>query len=369
MKQKSSNLSSQVLILTLAAIISLFMVQMARAQTGANTNNSQMQSWEDALKKSFTKMGLPKDPGRYLAQASANQNQQTYSTGSGINTRGGNTLTMKMPQKSGLSKFLEKTSVSYYQQFLGPTLSGPGGQTYNVFQETANVPNSGQAPIQSFHAMSVRYAINNDWAIGSSVAMANGYTQDVVNRAGSVNKAQPQWFNARMFVNLPSWKTSPATFFTTIAYEHPTSSISKNDGMTWGYVISENVSFNLPSLKWTAGLTGQIYRINYNHNVKRAPGMQPTQLQTMIVSGGPYVNYRFNDNWMLGSTVIVDWDQKGLQTGSREWGNNLPHRGRLTATYFPSNIKYLQSVGLFSQALLKFRPNTTVVGAEFALRF
>ncbi len=368
MKQKSSTFSSQILIVTLTAIIFLFMIQMARAESGANSN-SQLQSWEEALKKSFKSMGLPKNPGRYLAQAGANQNQQTNSYGSGVNTRGGNTLAMKMPQKSGFSKFIEKTNLNYYQQFLGPTLGGPSGQTYNPFQETAGVANSGQAPLQSFHAMSVRYNINNDWAIGTSIAMANGYTEDVRSSAGTINAAKPQWFNARAFLNLPAWNTSIAKFYTTLAYEAPTSSISKNDGMTFGYVISETMSFNLPSVKWTAGLTGQLYRINYKSNIKRQPGLNPVQLQTMIVSGGPYVNYRFNDNWMLGSTVILDWDQKGVQTGSREWSNNLPHRGRVTATYFPSSLKYLQSVGLFSQALLKYRSDTTVVGAEFALRF
>jgi hypothetical protein len=89
----------------------------------------------------------------------------------------------------------------------------------------------------------------------------------------------------------------------------------------------------------------------------------------MIVSGGPYLNYRFSDKWMLGSLLTFDWDQRGLQTSSQEFNNNLSDRGRVTLSYFPQKLKYLQSVGVFSQALLKFRPETTAFGADFSLRF
>ena len=88
----------------------------------------------------------------------------------------------------------------------------------------------------------------------------------------------------------------------------------------------------------------------------------------MILSLSPYVNYRFNDKYQLGSTVVMDWDQRGFQENSREFNNNLPHRARVTATYFPT-IKYLSSVGVFTQALVKFRPDTTAVGGEVALNF
>lgn len=357
MKQKISTFSSQILLLVFAGVVFLLMMQLANAGQVSRTP-----SWDEVMKKSF--QDIKSDPnGIYLAQG-ANQNQQVNGS-----VGRATTLNMKMPQRSGLSKFLEKTNLSYYQQFLGPTLGGPSMQTYNVFQEGINVPRSGQAPMQSFHALNLRYNFNSDWAIGSTISMANGYTEEVRTRDGRTNSPKPEWFNTRAYLSLPSWKTPIGTFFTTLAFEVPTSSISKEDDMTYGYVISENLAFNMPNMKWMAGLTGQMYRINYMNNIKRTPGFAPIQLQTLIFSGGPYLNYRLNDRWMLGSSVALDWDQKGIQTGSREFGNNLPHRGRLTASYFPSSIKYLTSVGVFSQALLKYRSDTTVLGAEFGVRF
>ena len=283
-----------------------------------------------------------------------------------------------MPQKSLGRRILENTSLGYYQQFLGPTAKGPGSQTYNVFQEGIDSPGTGKSPLQSFHAVSLRHQVTTNWGFGASISAVNGYNDGVENtdRSGStfINGPDTQFFNARAFVALPPLRFSPGTLFTTVSYEHPTSSISKEDEMRWGWVLAQSFAFNIPNHRWSAGLMGQVYRLYYKNNVKAPPfspafGGRPTPLQTMIVSGGPYLNYRFSDKWMIGSLVTFDWDQRGLQTGSREFNNNLSDRARVTVSYFPQRLKYLQSVGIFSQALLKFRPETTAFGADFLLRF
>lgn len=249
-----------------------------------------------------------------------------------------------IPKKTLGKRILENTSLTYYQQFLGPTASGSTSETYNVFQEGIDSPGSGRAPLQSFHAFNLRHQINSDWAIGSTFSAVNGYTSEVENRdrnGGKFNNAPDAiFFNARAYLSLPSIKLSAGTLFTTLSYEHPTSNISKDDEMRYGLVAAQSFALNLPSLKWNAGLTGQIYRIYYKNNIKAPPfpeslGGRPTPLQTMIVSGGPYANYRFNDFWMLGSVVTFDWDQRGEQTSTMKFNNNLSNRARLNLTYFP----------------------------------
>jgi hypothetical protein len=342
---KRSSLPSQILILTMAVFVLLVMIQAARAQSTP-----------------------------FLAQAS-NQGQYQNSAGNQAQV-----LQIGMPQRSLGKRLLENTSLSYYQQFLGPTAGGPGGQTYNVFQEGTDDPGTGRAPLQSFHAVNLRHQINTSWAVGATLSAVNGYTDTVVNQSQAVkgntvtNKPDSSFFNARAYVSLPALAFRPGTLFTTLSYEAPTSSISKEDDMRWGWVAAQSFAFNLPNVKWTAGITGQVYRIYYKNNVKAPPfspalGGRPTPLQTMIISGGPYVNYRFNDKWMVGSVLTMDWDQRGVQSGSRDFNNNLPHRGRVNLTYFPQQLKYLQSVGLFSQALLKYRNETTAFGADFSVRF
>lgn len=344
MKMKRSSLSSNILILVLAGFMILIMLNAAQAQSNDQNNI---------------------DQGNLVAQRNS-QNQYLQQ---------GQILQQSMPQKSLVRRLWENTSLSYYQQFLGPTASGKGSETYNVFQEGIDSPNSGRAPLQSFHAVNLRHQINTDWAFGATLSASNGYTEEVQNKDKDgfnfTNRPKTEFFNARAYVSLPSLSLPGATLFTTFSYEAPTSSTSKDLDMTYGLVLSQSLAFEMPDLRWTAGIMGQVYRMYYKNNVQAPPfvGGKPTSMQTMIVSGGPYVNYRFNDRWMLGSIITLDWDQRGVQSGSREFNNNLPHRGRVNLTYFPQQLKYLKSVGLFTQTLLKFRPDTTAFGADFSVRF
>ena len=310
-------------------------------------------------KKSAVNRIASSSPGRATKSNREVRTMETISTdmSSGINTK----------------KILRNTNLSYYQQFLGPTLSGPATETYNVYQEGMDTERSGRAPLQSFHTLSLRYKLSDLWAVGGSIAAVNGYTDEVQNRRGVVNNGDTTFFNTRLSLFLPNVSGSFGTFYTTFSAELPTSEIAKENRQRFGWVIGETLAFKLPSYKWTAGISGQIYRLHYENSQRIAvlpngERSMPQQLQTMILSVSPYVNYRFNDKYQLGSTLVMDWDQRGFQENSREFNNNLPHRARVTATYFPS-IRYLSSVGVFTQALVKFRPETTALGGELALNF
>ena len=347
MKLKQGSFSSQLLIIALAGILMVLMIQMAKAQSVpmiANASQQQQQSGNRALERTQ-----------------------------------GQTIQIGMPQKSLSRRLLENTTLNYYHQFLGPTASGSTTETYNVFQSSATDPRSGRAPLQSFQSLNLRHQINPNWAIGATLAAVNGYTDKVTNRDGfTVNRPAAEFFNARAYVSLPSIDLPGMILSSTAAFEAPTSSISKEDEMRYGWVLTESIAFKLPSIKWSAGILGQVYRSYYKNNQKTVMMTDgsgvcntctPTQLQTVIVSAGPYVNYRFSDKWQFNSLVTLDWDQKGVQSGSREFNNNLPHRARAGMNYFPQKIKFLTSVGVFAQGLLKYRPDTTAIGADFGLRF
>jgi hypothetical protein len=344
MKSRKQNISSQILIMAMAAVVVVLMIQMAQAQ----------------------------DANPLLAQAGTQASQTNYNNQSAMRTQ---TLQMNMPNKTLGQRLRENTTLTYYQQFLGPTLSGPSTETYNVFQEGIDTPRSGQAPLQSFHAMSLRHQINQNWAVGASLAVSTFYTDTVETRTGGINDNRADWFNSRFFVALPAFATSIGTLYSTVAYEAPTSNISKEDDMQGAAVISESFAFNMPNPKWAVGIIGQYYRAFYTASQNTvAPSVSngmingPRPLQTTIVSGGPYANFRFAEQWSLNSIITLDWDQRGVQADSREWNNNLPHRGRLSLNYYPP-IKYLTNVGVFAQALLKYRPDTTAMGADFSVRF
>ena len=346
MKTKPSVLPSKILIIVMAALVLLIMIQMARAQSPADLSSS-----------------IP-----VLAQAGTQGDYQ--------NNNPSQVLQTNLPQKNLGRRIWDDTTLGYYQQFLGPTASGSPSETYNIFQEGIDSPGTGRAPLQSFHAVNLRHQINTDWAVGATLSATNSYTEAVENKnkfGKFNNEPDTQFFNARAYVSIPSLKLPFGTLFTTLSFEAPTSEISKGDEMRYGLVVSQSLAFTLPDVRWNAGLTGQIYRMYYKTNTPSAgcdPGFvcDPIELQTMIISGGPYINYRMNDFWMLGSAITLDYDQRGIQSGSGDFNSNLPHRGRINLTYFPK-IKYVQSVGIFTQALLKYRHETTAFGADLAVRF
>lgn len=314
MKLKKLNLTAQLLILLLAALVMGLMLQVAQAQSPSN-------------------------------QAQVLQTQ--------------------MPQRSLGRQLMQNTSLNYYTQFLGPTVGGPGGQSYNVFQE-------GNTPYQSFHAANIRYQFNPDWAVGASLAAVNAYGETVTSQQNGSKSTmlRDEFFNARAFVSVPSFKSDIGTLFTTFSYEAPTSVVAREDNMKYGLVLSQSFAFKLPSIKWTTGVAWQYYRAYYQQNVVPAQnGFLSYARQTTIVNVGPYLAYRFSDRWGASSSMTFDWDQRGNQTGTSSFNNNLPDRARLGVSYYPTTIKQIQNVGIFTQGLLKYTTASQAFGAELAASF
>lgn len=328
MKLKKINLSTQLLILLLAGLVMGLMLQMAQAQSTASNQTQVIQS-----------------PSAQVLQ-------------------------IDMPQKSFGQRLIENTTLNYYTQFLGPSLAGNGGETYNVFIE-------GRSAYQNFHAASLRYQFNSDWAMGASLAATNSYGDSTSNIQTNNEKVRDEFYNARAFINTPSLKTRLGSLFTTISYEAPTSIVSRANEMRYGYVLAQNFAFNINSFKISTGLSWQYYRMVYKENVKSYPqdylfpGSLPYReaRQTTILSGGPYLNYRFNDKWGITSSMTFDWDQRGKQAGTQSFNNNLPDRARMGISYYPTKLKQLSSIGLFTQSLVKYTRDSHVVGAELAAKF
>lgn len=309
MKIKKRNVSSQLLIITLGALVLGLMLQMAQAAE---------------------------------------------------------TVQIDLPQRSLGRRLMENTHLSYYHQVMGPTVAGTSGETYNVFQEA-------RSPYQSFHAASLRYEVNRDWSFGASIAAVNAYGDTVTNQKTgqkSNTAVRDEFFNARAFVSLPGFTTAPGTLFTTLSYEAPTSVFSRENDMRFGWVLAQSFAFKIPTPKLTAGLMWQYYRMVYNENVVPPKnGYLSLARQTTIVSAGPYLGYRINDNWGMNSSLTFDWDQRGNQTGTASFNNNLPDRARVGVSYYPTRIKQIANVGVFTQTLIKYTPDTHAVGGELALKF
>lgn len=287
------------------------------------------------------------------------------------------------PEASFLERLRSSTTLLGYMSYIGPTVAGPIDQTYNVFR-TVNKKNDAPSPQQMYLSGNLRFNINTNWSVGATLAA----TVDTTKRAKTgkyyyygntvaenhwetlYNKPERTWYNARAYVTLPMLDLNKALLFNTISWEFPTSNDSKRDEMRYGIVLSQTLALRLPWPKITAGLNTQFIRYRYGRSVDPPPfpGGSPSPFQTTFVFINPYMNYALADTWQLAGQVMFDWDQKGHQTDTLQFNNNLPDRVRLGVNhYFTSG--HFKHVGVFMQGLTEPRSDRTLIGADMSVLF
>ncbi|MBY0516306.1 MAG: hypothetical protein K2P81_05325 [Bacteriovoracaceae bacterium] len=260
-------------------------------------------------------------------------------------------------------KFTDQFSLSYYVSMMGPTLNGPMNQTYNVFLD-------GRSPIQLFHGINLRWQFDPKWAVGFTAAGVQHITKSVTDK-GVVNNNNSSMFNSRAYLATPPVELGPvATMFNTFAIEFPTTPGSVENEMKYGLVLSQSLTFKLPPSPLTAGWLTQLIRYKYRRATLPPPfiGGLPTPLQTTLITTGPYFNYQLAPQWQIASLLSFDWDQRGSQTDTLRFNNNLHDRVRLAINYF-FQTKPFTHVGLYTQALTNYSQATTIIGLDFSLKF
>ncbi len=269
----------------------------------------------------------------------------------------------RFEDKSFWKKLSQDFTFSYYVALMGPSPALPADQTYNVFLE-------GKAPLQTFHAVNVRYQFLPDWAVGVSQTGVMHHSGPVTTEEGFVNGNENSLFNPQVYVALPGLFLSKATIWHTLAVELSNTEGSKQNNMHYGLVLSQAISLRLPPGRLSAGWLSQVYRYHYRQRTLPPPfpGGLPTPLQTTLVTTGPYVNYQLAPRWQSATNLSFDWDQRGKQTDKWEFNNNLPDRFRTAVNYF-FQTKPFTHVGVYLQTLTKPSMDTTIFGVDLSLRF
>ena len=262
----------------------------------------------------------------------------------------------RFEDKSFWKKLTQELSLSYYVALMGPTITGPEMETYNIFLE-------GRGPMQTFHAMNLRWQFNSKWAFGATMAGIHHINTDKRRNDNTL-------FDSRFYIASPGIDLGFAKIFNTFSVELPTTKISKDNELKYGLVLSQAISFRLPPSKFSAGWLSQIIRYTYeNHTLPPPfPGGFETRLQTTLVTTGPFINYQLASQWQLASLLSFDWDQRGNQQDTFRFNNNLEDRIRLALNYF-FHTKPFTHLGFYTQATTKIRDDKTIVGLDFSLKF
>jgi hypothetical protein len=262
----------------------------------------------------------------------------------------------RFEDKSFWKKLGKELSFSYYVALMGPTLTGPEMETYNVFLE-------GRGPMQTFHAMNLRWQFAQKWAVGATLAGIHHINTDK-------RRDNNTFFDSRVYLAVPSLDIYFANLYSTFSIEMPTSSISNDNNLEYGLVYSQVISFKLPPSRFAVGWLSQIIRYKYERSTLPPPfpGAFSVPLQTTLVTTGPYVNFQLAPQWQLAALASFDWDQRGDQTDKWEFNNNLEDRIRLAVNYF-FQTKPFTHIGFYTQATTKIRDDKTIIGLDFSLKF
>lgn len=286
-------------------------------------------------------------------------------TGDNINTL--NTNYQKKAQ-SLIEKIRGNTTLNYYLSINGPSAAGKSNISYNPFI-------ADQSPLQTFHSANLRFSLPKNFAFGFTLAGVHYFSRSIDQTYGT-DKDNRALFNPRAYISFPGYFGKHITIFNSLAYEFPQSKISQDNEMYYGLVFSQAISLTTPyNSPWRFGLLTQVERFYYQTNTIYSPKAcstctpTRTELQTLTLSTGPYINYRLNDKWSINNLLTFEWDQKGDQSGTTNLNNNLPDRWRTSLNYYPRLSYPLSQVGVFFQGITKPAADTTIIGLDMTARF
>jgi hypothetical protein len=274
-----------------------------------------------------------------------------------------NTNQTRFEDKSFWKKLAREISLGYYFSLMGPSPALPADQTYNVFLED-------KGPQQTFHSLNLRWQFAAQWAMGITLSGVHHHTSPVKTEQGFINDNNRTMFDSRVYLAVPSIDIGFAYVFNNFALEVPTTPISRDNEMKFGMVLSQTISVRNMPKKFSTGWLTQLIRYEYKRSTLPPPfvGGLSTPLQTTLLTTGPYLNYQLAEQWQIASILSFDWDQRGNQTDTLEFNNNLPDRFRLALNYF-FKTKPFTHVGIYTQTNTKPRDDNTIVGLDFSLLF
>lgn len=267
----------------------------------------------------------------------------------------------RFEDKSFWKKLGREVSLSYYVALMGPSPGLEFDQTYNVFVE-------GNSPHQTFHSVNLRWQFHEKWAVGLTLAGIHHHTSPVKTKQGFVNDNTRELFNSRVYLATPGLDLGFAKMFNNFAVELPTTVGSRANGLDYGLVLSQTVVLKLPPSRMTVGWLTQLIRYEYEQSTlpSRFAGFSGTPQQTTLLTTGPFLNFQLAEQWQIASLLSFDWDQRGNQTDTLEFNNNLPDRARLAINYFFKTAPFTH-VGLYTQTITKPALYNTILGLDFSM--
>jgi len=228
---------------------------------------------------------------------------------------------------NSIKKALSNFNFNYFTKYSGAALGGnySQGATFNRFdggvQDGQDFDATGS--YQLYQSFRLGYRFSNNWNLAYGVTFQENLSSDVEykNIYGNTNTRSngKSYNNHRVSLFVPGiLNTSIGVMSTSYFYEMPNQG-SRNSGMKYGLGFQPTFRFysNVPTISF--GINSSFERYFYDDSAFNPQGV--------MLSLGPYLNYRINDRFTLKNGLNFDWDQKGDQVGTTTLGRNMHNVG------------------------------------------
>jgi len=259
-----------------------------------------------------------------------------------------------------LAEILGQLHGGYSISFMGPRLSGPREETYNIYLPDVS-------GVQAFHSIQLGYQVWPDLQIGFGESIVQNLIEGVRGETGIVHHRSVDALDPYLYLSMPRLFRIPGwSVLTTATLSLPVTDASSEAARITSITFAQSWGV-LTGSRWRLGFDVFLNPQFYSDPLPE--GFQDRQ--TFYASAGPMAGLELLPAVLLRLDAHFTVEHRAPDPrGFWTLGPGLPDTTRMTLAWSPQSERVFSSVSLYFQSLIREPSSrTSIVGAGMSLGF
>ncbi|NDG84397.1 MAG: hypothetical protein EBX52_05075 [Proteobacteria bacterium] len=264
------------------------------------------------------------------------------------------------PAMPPIGDILGQLHGGYSVSLMGPRLSGPREETYNIYLPDVS-------GVQAFHSIQLGYQIRPDLQIGFGESIVQNLIDGVRGESGIVHHRSFDALDPYLYLTLPRLFRIPGwSVYTTATLSLPITDASYDAARITSITLAQSWGL-LTGSRWRFGFDVFLNPQFYSDPLPE--GFQDRQ--TFYASFGPMAGYEILPDLLLKVDSRFTVEHRSPDSrGFWDLGSGLPDTARMSLAWAPQSERVYSSVSLYYQTLVWEPSNrTSILGAGMSLGF